>query len=803
MNITGYTKLFLSSALVLITLRISACIAYPTGETSRIGSFFKVPKGMEAYQPFIYTYDSYYSSDSDPLKTEGSQIVGEWLKETGDSVIRKDIEVVLFQVNPNMFILACLYNKLSYVFEGNTFMNFLLKPQNKEYLNYLILLKQIEYIEFNLSDNWDDSYNRYYEYGVENSLFPRFCDEYIETYKNRATQCTHSFLKQRYQFQLAKLMVKMRRYNECKILIKEYFDAKPEYILNSGMMHYLGLCKMMEGDSIGANLCFMHSFRQANERKFRNIQLLRKDAATINRSINLTSDRSEKSLLVAMAALRNPGHALTQLKQIEDYDRNIPEFLFLIFREVNKLDDWISTPLYTNQSPSVTFANWDNSRNSFKQALDVNLINDKKYLLQLIDWMEKERVKFSAEPKQYMDLATVHLYLLNQDYPNAYRCFSSIKTGKQSPYYDLYRSENIFLCIIDPLFNNDKNLDKITLLMRSLEPEAKHNPLQCKMLITLNRILAYKMNRIGRNALSGLMRLKSEHYAELDVNSEYYYEYNINDPRSELTWFDSHATIADMDTLIGLSLLQNKKFYQSFYSDSIIGKTDLYRDLKGNMAYRNGNIVLAYNTYRQMDPKYWEAPSYKENFMEDPFIPKYWPAPRNFHYKFSKARFTAQLLDLIKQTKSQNNETASEAWLKLGHAYYNTTWWGNAWMMCQNYRSSTFDSYPYWDNDEPEDYTTPYYSCSRARTAYLNVLKFTKNKELQATASFMLHACDYNNATMKYELSPWDGRPSKPKYKTKYLINFLQKFQETKVYKEYLSNCSYLSDYMKQGFLNY
>jgi hypothetical protein len=46
----------------------------------------------------------------------------------------------------------------------------------------------------------------------------------------------------------------------------------------------------------------------------------------------------------------------------------------------------------------------------------------------------------------------------------------------------------------------------------------------------------------------------------------------------------------------------------------------------------------------------------------------------------------------------------------------------------------------------------------------------------------------------------YDKRPEKLEYKTQWLNNFKQ-FKGTTVFQEYLSNCSYLNEYMKKGHL--
>jgi len=141
-----------------------------------MGSFYQLPRGMYSYLPFIYTYDLYYFYDSDDPYTQVSdkeKIIDEWAKAVGDDISKKDIEVILYQAPPNMFLLSEMNNKLTFTFEGNTFINFLVLPENKSFLSYLTILKQMEFLEFYLSDNWSDQdrYSWFFDIGIQNKTF--------------------------------------------------------------------------------------------------------------------------------------------------------------------------------------------------------------------------------------------------------------------------------------------------------------------------------------------------------------------------------------------------------------------------------------------------------------------------------------------------------------------------------------------------------------------------------------------------------------------------------------------------------
>ncbi len=806
-----YWVRWVSSLMLLLSFTtLKACIDYPTGEYTRLSSFYCIPSGMQAYMPFIYTYSRYYCSESDPFNTEKEQILDEWQNEIGPEVPRKDIELILYQASPNMFLMSYLYTKLNVTFEGNRFVDFITKPEHKAYLDYIVSMKQTEYIEYYLSDRWTENYNEWFNIGIQSHLFNMYCNLFLEKCKIQLPLTQLPFLKVRYHYQLAKMLLKRGKYKECEEVARNYLSLNPKSILNNGILHYLGVCYSSLNDSAQANVYFARSFRMGNERKFRNMQLYYTSDACVQKSILLTQNNSEKALIIALSAMRNPGHALVQLKQIANLDAQIPEFLFLIYREINKFDDWIITPVYTNSAPTISNAYQSDS--VFRKIIAQNLKNDKQYAQEFMDWLGTIKNRFTASSKQYLDLAFVHLNLLIENYSKAKKCFNSINIQSDSTYIGSYKEALMYLKIISPQFNSDDNLNALTKLMKEFEPAAKYDPLQAKMLSTLNTILAYKLNKLGRNSYAALVRLKGELYAgfsDLSNNSDFENNRIIDSPsyfdpteNHKIEWLNRNASIRDIDTLIQLCRNNHKMFYQSFYSDSNLGSVDLYLDLKGNMAYRCGKLSLANESYKQMNPEYWNMDEFKSNMCEDPFVPKYWPTKRNFHYHFDKAVFTSQLLNLEKESQSKNKDIAAAALLKLGHAYYNSTWWGNAWMMCEYYRTSVLYSIPSQESDVA-DKNNPYDNCSFAKKYYLSALKCTKNKEYLAVATFMLHAIDLNNARLIYEQTPYHKRPREFVYKTHWLVQFAQKFQETEVYRNYLSSCTYLTDYIKNGHLTF
>ena len=162
-----------------------------------------------------------------------------------------------------------------------------------------------------------------------------------------------------------------------------------------------------------------------------------------------------------------------------------------------------------------------------------------------------------------------------------------------------------------------------------------------------------------------------------------------------------------------------------------------------------------------------------------------------------------QLIDLHAEAKKPNANKAA-IYLEIAHAYYNCTYWGNAWMMTKYGWSSMPDGNAWSDmtefnaSDKPvksQEINNIYYNCSLAFEYYQKVTEHTNNPELLAAASFMKHCCDYNRFLYSQSKLPWDEQSDD--YNPVYISDLYTNYNNTETFKTV--RCSKLDDFANEA----
>ena len=159
------------------------------------------------------------------------------------------------------------------------------------------------------------------------------------------------------------------------------------------------------------------------------------------------------------------------------------------------------------------------------------------------------------------------------------------------------------------------------------------------------------------------------------------------------------------------------------------------------------------------------------------------------------AKRMVELRDLIRKDPAN----ASRYHFLLGNAYYNLTYFGNAWSVI-----SFSESREIPDEVKKEPYRPNAYnafnaiSCLAAEQEYEQTLKLAPNKEFASKAAFMAAKCEQN----RYYISPDFDRQENPGTPAKYRRNFRllkQQYASTRYFQEIINECSYFAEYIRTG----
>ncbi|MDL2143157.1 hypothetical protein QQY79_11555 [Flavobacterium tructae] len=766
-----------SPLLFIFSVQISlACGWSVSPETSRLALFKAQREGFFKLTPFYYSADNYYYTNTVSGADQELNCT-EWKKKLGSQVDPKDVHVILYETDAEKFETAYETKSLKKVFDKNTFIEALLLSKNKALLNYILFAKKLEY-NSNPDVKWESWGNIGYD-----SKDHKIAD--VSDFEKKIRTAKDSFLKQRYAFLLLRYSFYASDKNEVIRLYDTYFAADKNTILSAWALYYKALCVE---DLALQNYLLSKVFVSCEEKSFAVLQHYNWKLTA--ETLALAQNDEERSVILAIEGLRNPAPGLKTIQEIYEWSPNSLYLSFLIGREVNKLEDWIFTPQYTNDgTPSVVFDStvW---YENYAKAKEENFRKDILYLRELEYYLISIREQTSGEQKDYITAAIAQLCFIGDEIDLGKKYTDMISEKANS---SIQMQKNIQLALVslkqDDLKNNEVQ-NQLFKYFDSVENLVETDLGLFKNLYSLYRIASKDFAAKGDRVTAGLLAMKSDIKNEGEYsayNTPYFYSY--------IGHFDrNNATEADIDRLIALQEKKDKTPFERYIcSGTIAPNVNYYKDLKGTIAFRNNNLELAYQTFASMPKDFWEKNyAYKDFLNENPFTPKILQrdTERKFDYRFNKADFIAQLIQLKKQNTATSN-------LKLAHAYFNVSYLGNSWMMTAYDWTSgeSYVDYVYGDNSENEKKYQKgnYYNLTMAKMYYEKALKMSKNTNEKALASLMIFECNYYNhyanvvSAEEEEKNPFKAGQE--------LINFYSVYRKTAAFQKY--NCPLLESYLK------
>ena len=764
-----------STLLLVLSFQVSfACGWSVSPETSRLALFKAQREGFFKLTPFYYSADNYFSTNTISDADQRLNCL-EWKNKLGNNINPNDVYVILYETDSEQFETAYENKTLNKVFEKNTFIKTLLLPKNKQFLNYILFAKKLEY-----NSNTDVKWESWGQIGYE-SKDHKLAE--VTDFEKKISSAKDPFLKQRYAFLILRYSFYDADPKEVIRLYDTYFEQNKKTILEPWALYYKALCVE---NKILQNYLLSKVFNSCEEKSFAVLQHY--DRKLTAETLALAQNDEERSVILAIESLRNPAPDLKSIKEIYELSPNSLFLSFLIGREVNKLEDWIFTPQYTNNgSPSVTFSdtNW---YEDYAKAKAENFNKDILYLRELEYFLISIREQTSGEQKDYITAAIAQLCFIDDQIDEGKKYTSMISNKANA---SIQMQKNIQLALVslkqDDL-KNEKVQNQLYNYFNSVENLIETDNGLFKNLYSLYRIASDEFYKKGDGAVAGLLSMKADIKNEgeyVSYNNPYFYSY--------IGYFDRKATIDDVDRLMALQQKTNKTPFEKYIcSGTIAPDINYYKDLKGTIAFRNNNLELAYQTFSSMPKDFWEKNyEFKDYLNENPFTPKILQKQeeRKFDYRFNKTDFIAKLIQLKKQNTASSN-------LQLAHAYFNVSYLGNSWMMTAYDWSSggSYIDYIYGDNavNEKKYQNGNYHNLKMAKMYYEKAFEMSKNTNEKAMASLMIFECNYYNHYA--DLVSTEEEEKNPFKAGKELVNFYSIYKTTPTFKKY--NCPLLKSFI-------
>jgi hypothetical protein len=788
MKYTGlYLFLIINLLLIGIALPVSACGFYES-ESDYQAMMFRVrlPE-MDFYRPFEYTMRSQWADElnSDPYQSDRIRNCREWAETCMQKVQVDEIYVLLYQTDAGLFLSHVVNNQPNVVLQKNKFLQYLRQPANRELFSYLIFAKKAEIFQQSSDGRFED-WDSYYNYNDNTEFNTRNKFELYKLAKQKIKAAKSKFVQQRYAYQLCRLSYELNLKPDAATLYDYYFGK----INTDNLMSVWSLiykAHALKGDERSRAL--IQVFEGCNEKKFRCVQLM---PATGTMPAKLTKE--EKATFLQMQTLQDPGRSLTKIQQIYKLNPNNQGMYFLITREINKLEDWLSTPYIfkkysiSNDDPfrDAYFSSWEQfllenpeykiNQDSIDQQEKENLAADVKYLSELKTFILEIRKKAAANYRDFYSIALAHLSLLQENAGEATNFLAEIPETTSPSILVQKKLEEVWLAIqttdihsssFENLFVNNVGM------LQKINPEVLDTK---QMLYTLTQALANKYLQQNDLVKGNLMRMRADDYRTGYVWGVSYPEYLSG--YESIHYFDLNARVQDIDQLLVLLQKKNKSEFEQYLSFNLEHSVDLFRDLKGTLAFRNMDLATAYEAFSALPKDYWSKPGsmFEYDLQKDPFKPK--GLGKNItqpsDYQFNKAAFIKELMELEKKATSDKSRAAF-FYNQLGNAWFNTSYWGNAWMM-NRYSWSCTDTY-YVKTQRLPAWMQNYMLALQARKYYLKAYITAQDQEQKAYATVMLHYI--TRLSYQYNSNSHDNQ------RALYYGNIFRKMKNTRTFRQY------------------
>jgi hypothetical protein len=738
-NSKKFIIISISLACALVTGIIIACGGDYDYENFLHSFFSPETSGLEAQQPFfrstyvLYNDEQYNNSIHDFDSTN----VAEWYNLFQEKVTARDLRYLVYQSRIGeidsliFYVKDNTYPARPYL-KKNTLMLWEDKAMVKEFLFYLGFAKRCEpYATFQCNE-WDEEAKKK-DPRKNTVLMQRLIEGGKKSFANAKTD----FIKQRYLFQLVRLLFNAANYDAC---IAFYNENAGAIALNNSIkyrtMGYAAGAWYKQKNYSQANYIYAMLYDQCSEMRYSAfLSFHPQEEADWNGCLQLARSGQEKMALWHLLGVY--ADPLRAMKEIYKLDPSSDLLDLLLVRAVN-IDEENFIPRKENYKDVMT---------SF--ALKTASVNK-----DLLAFLKKVSDARNTHKPYLWDLTTGYLLLATSDYQQA----------------DKYLTR---------AFDTDNRLIReqvrvfrlISSVEQYIKPDTKTETFLIGELTWLNSAKHEAALRSQGTYLWALHRLSEKYRVAGDIVKAQCLDYLqdrqfYNDPDK-------------MKELIALIDKPNKTPFEQFVlTIHPYSRKDIFEYQAVGLLYQH--------KYREALDKFDECEGSGDVALRgDPFIIHINDCHDCDHEHasgapYTKYTFVKRLVELS-EFATGNAKKASETYYLLANGLYNMTYYGNARIV-----NDTRINIPSDDYSVEHTMKDPFYDCSKALNCYKKAMEMSPDKEFTTECCFMAAKCEQN----------WfftSGKNTKGKdFEAGVYFHQLQKdFSKTDYYKEIIKECGY------------
>lgn len=718
---------------------------------------------------FQYTYD--YQEDVKELRVtvlpdDNILLWQQYCKKQPSTV---DIEEAIYKLDAQ---------SIQSAHSNNSMVQYLQQTNNKQAIDYILFAKSCEPLNRIFTDPWerDNSTNNEQVEEKRNIL--------IDTALQRVKKTTGD-IHLRYAFLAMRLAFYDYDFPQVKEIYQQYFSKrKQKNILDYWALYFNTI---IEPESAIRNLNIARVYANAPDKRMAVIYEYRKNIP-LSTTLKFAENNRDKAAVYLMDAVRNPGRALTNLKNM--YTLNAPpsHLDFLLLREINKLEDWLYTPEYYMFPQSVPYDLYYGEFSYHK--LFKNIEQDRLYARQILHFVDSVNAT-RTQNKMLWNTSKAYLHLMLKEYD---RCLAT--TSSLQKEFDKNSKAGYCVQMIEALALTGKQHKGNAIIPEAIKPillksfQNKNYP----FIFAIAKELEYK----GNTSDAALLMTKVNQGDAWDSENIYWKNSRgINNKYVDFYWeyfgyLDAQYSAAELNALV--NNINNGKSEKSAFDEwkyeSIQKDMSRLYDLLGTKYIRENNLEAALQAFKNVNDTLWTSNNYPFAFYlaANPFYTNLYnehtpTSADTIHY--TKTTITSTLLEYLKKASDSTRSDRDYYYFLVANCYLNMTQYGNSWMMRRYYWTSSERTTGIIDDNE-------YFNCTLAKKYYLEAKKLAKNKKFAALCLRMAGRCEKYKLNFAFGYGSYRERDKLFKQNRYYKE---LKNQYPQYYDDLISNCESFESY--------
>lgn len=647
-------------------------------------------------------------------------------------------------------------NFMASYFASEPLIQYLIKQNLNDELNYLLLAKCTEAPENRDENPWTSFYYDYYNLN-ESTTAKIDSAQLVGSISKALKESKDDFFKERYAFQLMRYYRYNGGYPNTIELYKQYFANKPDGYLKFWAMNYFSDALVATEKYAEASYYASILFDKAAEK---NLRAFTKFAnfERIEDVLQFCTNDHERAMVHVISAFKSFKPTVATLSTIYKLDPNNSNLQDLIVREINKLDGDL-----TPEQNSYFSYEYDEADKTAK-------VNGGKALM---DFVKSLYDKNDAQ-KPFYTLCMAHLSLLSKNYDLTKSYLQEIKDSKE-----LNQTQQLQWLITQ------------TLLMSQNEDLRSDNGKNA-LAEWLSKLIEQKNNiyNSGRTMDVMFAVIANKFISQLDNAHAYLFRLQFRDEWDVERFLNESIRPQDIDTIFAYIDKPNNRLDALLKSYLSIDRAFLNK-VQGSLYMRQNKPELALQSFAklneakinmnldamQTEP---DGPAFHVyNYTDTPYSKK--------ALQFSHYDFVNNILKLKADLKNNKGDKASN-YYKLASLYMEMSFYGRAYNILQYNGYWTWYEYENPAEDKQRGtFADHYYGCLWALPYYRLALKHSHNKELSAKCTYALfranrHWQRYAKSTSEKDID--------------YLYQLHDKYKNTEYYK--IKECWGLNAYVAE-----